>query len=237
MTRHVYIGFDARQEDPYRVAVSSLRQHSSVACEVHKLDMRELFDKRILWRPVYKDAEGRLFDHLSAANQATEFAVSRFVVPHVHKSGTCLFVDCDVVFMADVEELFQLADPRYAVMCVKHANGHTEGLKMDGQIQSVYARKNWSSVVLWNCDHPAHQRLSLAQVNQWPGELLHQFRWLRDSEIGELPAEWNVLINLQPLPPKPKLLHFTMGGPFFPGWKPQPYDDLWNAALERANAG
>ncbi|MDP2141276.1 MAG: hypothetical protein Q8L20_10740 [Gammaproteobacteria bacterium] len=130
-------------------------------------------------------------------------------------------------------DLFALADPDKAVMVVKHQQPETEKTKMDGQEQTFYPRKNWSSVMLWNCDHPANHRLSLQDVNERPGRDLHRFYWLNDSEIGELPAEFNWLVNVQPKPVTPKIAHFTLGGPFTPGWKPQEHDELW---LEAANS-
>ncbi len=231
----VYLGWDPREQSAYRVAQDSLVRNSSRPVAVHRLDAADLYLKRLLWRPVEHDGN-RMIDHMSGAPQSTEFATSRFLVPFLQRTGWALFADCDVVFLGDVSDLFALADPRYAVMCVKHKNGHHEGLKMDGQIQTVYQMKNWSSVTLWNCDHPAHLRMPLALINQWPGELLHQFRWLRDSEIGELPAEWNWLVNIEPKPADPKIAHFTLGAPFIPGWKPAPNDEVWHAASVRCNS-
>lgn len=135
-------------------------------------------------------------------------------------------MDCDVVVMGDVAEAFAYADPRYALMCVKHGHEGSEGTKMGGHVQTAYSRKNWSSVVLWNCDHPAHNRLSVPMVNSWPGLLLHRFSWLKDEEIGALPKEWNWLVNVDDEPENPKIAHFTLGGPWFDR-EPQPYDDLW----------
>jgi hypothetical protein len=98
---------------------------------------------------------------------------------------------------------------------------------MDGQAQLAYPRKNWSSVVLWNCDHPANRRLSLVDVQERRGFDLHQFYWLADNEIGALPAEWNWLVNVEPQPLAPKIAHFTLGGPFTPGWQGANHDSLW----------
>jgi hypothetical protein len=115
--------------------------------------------------------------------------------------------------MGDVAELFREADPRYAVQVVKHQYECTGRDKMDGQRQLAYGRKNWSSVILWNCDHPANKRLSLADVQERRGLDLHQFYWLNDAEIGELPKEWNWLVEVQEKPQAPKIAHFTLGTP------------------------
>lgn len=209
---NVFIGYDSREQAAYEVAKASLLRSASAPVDVYPLEAGDLYRRHLLWRPVEK-VTGVMWDHLSDAAQSTEFATSRFLVPFIQRTGWALFVDSDVVFLADVAELFALADPKYAVMCVKHLPLACEPTKMDAQPQQPYYRKNWSSVMLVNCDHPAHLRLSLPMVNYWPGALLHRFAWLRDEEIGALPPEWNWLVSVQPKPETPKLAHFTLGTP------------------------
>lgn len=221
----VYIGFDGREAEAYRVAESSLHQHASVPVDVTPLNAETLAAYGLLRRP--QDRRGYTYDIHSNAPQATDFAISRFLVPHLAQTGWALFIDCDMVFLADVAELFEQADPNKAVMVVKHQQPDTGGTKMDGQAQLIYPRKNWSSVMLWNCDHPANRRLSLQDVNERPGRDLHAFYHLHDSEIGNLTPDWNVLVGVQEMPLLPKLLHYTLGGPFTPGWKGGPHDDIW----------
>lgn len=229
---NVYIGWDSREQEAYEVAEHSLQANASIPVCAIPLRAEQLRDQRMLWRPV-TNYVGQMRDELSNAPQSTEFATSRFLVPHLQRTGWCLFTDCDMVYLGDVAELLELADPRYAVMVVKHNHIPTEQTKMDGVAQTAYPRKNWSSVVLWNCDHTANHRLDLGMVNWWPGELLHRFAWLRDSEIGELPAEWNWLVGVQPKPAEPKIAHFTLGGPWIPGWDKQDHDEVWTDARER----
>src|SRR5690606_28435707 len=115
--------------------------------------------------------------------------------PWLAENQWALFCDfVDMMFLADPSELFSLADDRYAVMVVKHNHVPTEKKKMDNQAQTVYQRKNWSSVILWNIAHPANARLTIDMVNTLPGRDLHRFCWLEDDEIGELPAAWNHLV-------------------------------------------
>lgn len=227
-TLPVYIGWDDSEPMAFDVARSSLLRHSSIPLYVRALDIRRLATSGLLRRPV--DMRGQRYDIISNAPAATDFAISRFLVPMLVQSGWALFVDSDVVFMDDVAKLVELADPRYAVMCVKHDFVPTRTTKMDRQTQTVYARKGWSSVMLWNCDHDANRRLSLVDVQERRGLDLHGLYWLNDAEIGELPGEWNWLVNEQPRPASPKIAHFTNGGPFTPNWKGAPYDEIWNEA-------
>lgn len=169
-----------------------------------------------------------MFDLESGAYQSTEFAKSRFCIPFLQRRGWALFIDCDMVCRADIKELFDCADDRFAVQVVKHEYKVVEATKMDGQVNSAYPRKNWSSVVLWNLDHPAHRRLPLWRVQQWPGRDLHAFKWLQDDEIGELPNGWNHLVGISSEPEKAKMLHFTNGGLWLDAWKGGPHDDEWN---------
>lgn len=207
----VYIGFDPREPRSYEVAERSLRRHASVPLEVIPLKAERLAECGLLRRPT--DTRGQRYDILSNAAASTEFAISRFLTPILAQTGFALFVDSDVVFLGDVAELFALADSRCAVQVVKHEYTPSESTKMDGQKQLAYARKNWSSVMLFNCDHPANKRLSLADVQERPGRDLHGFYWLGDEEIGALPAEWNWLVDVQPKPANPKIAHFTLGTP------------------------
>lgn len=229
----VYIGWDEREAAAYEVAERSLLAHASLPVLVTPLKSQRLAECGLLRRPT--DLRGQRYDIPSNAPASTEFAISRFLVPMLAQTGWALFTDCDVVFLADVAELFAMADPRYAVMCVKHGpQGHEglnfQGLKMDHQVQTQYPRKNWSSVVLWNCDHPANKRLSLVDVQERRGFDLHQFYWLNDAEIGALPKEWNWLVNVETKPARPALAHFTLGGPFIPGWAGAEHDDIWYRA-------
>ncbi|MEO6709301.1 MAG: hypothetical protein ABIP42_06965, partial [Planctomycetota bacterium] len=101
--------------------------------------------------------------------------------------------------------------------------------KMDGQAQTSYPRKLWSSVCLWNTDHRANRRLSLHDINTRPGRDLHAFYHLHDDEIGALDPAWNVLVGEEDVPDDARILHWTLGGPFTPGWAGQRHDALWRS--------
>lgn len=228
----IYIGYDRRETLAYDVARSSILRRTSKpkTTIIHPLELNQLSiggKFPLLTRPV-EIRDGKMWCPISQAPMATEFAISRFCVPFLQKKGWALFVDCDVVCLADITELFALADEKYAVMCVKHEHKPTETTKMDAQMQTTYSRKNWSSVVLWNCSHPANKGLILENLNTWPGRDLHAFKWLKDEEIGELPNTWNQLVGCQPIIERKGIVHFTLGGPWISGWAPgQAMDDVW----------
>lgn len=215
----IFIGWDSREDIAYQVCVSSLRRHASRSLEIAPLKQDELRARGLYWRDK---------DPLAS----TEFTYTRFLVPALADyKGWALFVDCDFLFTADVADLFSLADERYAVMCVKHDHRPVEKFKMDGAAQTVYPRKNWSSLVLWNCAHPANRRLTPELINRETGAFLHRFLWLSDGLVAEVPETWNWLEGWCRVPQNgpPKGIHFTRGGPWFENWKHVQYADLWLA--------
>lgn len=220
----VYIGYDSREPESYEVARKSLVTHSSIPVHVVPLSITRLAECGLLRRPT--DLRGQRYDIPSNAPASTEFAISRFLVPLLAQTGWALFCDSDVVFMEDIAELLKCADSRYAVQVVKHDSYRPSAVKMDGQPNLAYGKKNWSSVMLFNCDHPANKRLSLTDIQERPGRDLHGMYWLAESEIGELPAEWNWLVTVQPKPVQPKLAHFTLGTPEL--GVTSDYDAIWH---------
>lgn len=227
----VYVGYDEREYEAYRVARLSLLSRAPDV-QVRKLDVQRLRDAGMYTRPTCT-VDGRLFDKVSNAPMATSFAISRFFVPILQHSGWALFTDCDVVFLDDVRKMMLEVEGDQAVYVVKHQYDPSSDTKMDGQVQTAYPRKNWSSVMLFNCDHRAHRRLDLRVLNHAPGLDLHSLGWLRDEEVGELSPRWNWLVNEQPKPDPVGIAHFTLGGPWFPHWAPQPHDELWLSERER----
>ena len=224
----VYIGHDPREQQAFDVAAISFR---AFGCEVIPLRSDVLRAAGILTRTT--DTRGQMWDFNSSANQSTEFAITRFAVPILAHAGWCLFADSDTLCMANPDELLAVADPQYAVMVVKHVPLQDEGTKMRGQIQAAYQRKNWSSVCLWNVDHPANRRLNLTTLNQWPGRDLHAFKWLADSEIGELSPEWNHLVGINRPNDGAKILHFTQGVPTMPGYENCESADVWRSVASQ----
>lgn len=230
----IYIGYDPREGEAYKVAEYSLHRHSTRPAVVTPLYLDRLTRAGLATRP-YRIGGTRatLWDVLSDAPCSTEFSNTRFLTPILAQTGWALFIDCDMLFLGDVARLFALADPRYAVMVVKHQHAGDEGVKMDGCVQTQYRRKNWSSVMLFNCDHPSNRALDLHLVNSVPGRDLHGFCWLADHEIGELPPQWNWLVGVQQKPDGVQLAHYTLGLPFMDGYARAEHSDLWWAERHR----
>lgn len=224
----VYIGYDPREQAAFDVACKTAR---GFGCDVIPLYEDRLRASGILTRPM--DRRGQRWDFNSDAAMSTDFAISRFAVPIIAHSGWCLFADADVVFMQDPHVLEKYKDPSKAVMVVKHQVFELSATKMLGQKQQAYPRKLWSSVMLFNCDHPAHRLLNLTTLNQLPGRDLHAFRWLADEDIGDLPSEANWLVGMMPKPEKPIIAHLTLGGPWLEGWTPHEHDEIWTAESQR----
>lgn len=214
----VYMGWDSREGQAYRVAEYTLRKRSKSALHVVPLKHKALRRQGIFDRPWLVDGKtGDFIDKRDGKPFSTEFAFTRFLVPHLNGyQGWAAFYDADVLFCADIKELFDLRDDRYAAMVVKHDFHPEQSEKMDGCVQQRYWRKNWSSAILWNCGHHSNKTLTPETVNTRPGGWLHAFQWLKDSEIGELPLEWNFLVGHSPTKVRyPKVMHYTDGGPWF----------------------
>lgn len=224
----VYMGYDPREELAYRVAEDSIRRYRP-GINVVPLKLEKLEAQGLVRRP-REIIDGKMWDVNSKAPMSTEFAITRFLPPLLSQSGWALFVDSDIVVYEDLSNILMHADSRYAVMCVKHPALEGTAAKMDGQAQIAYHRKNWSSVMLFNCDHPANRGLTLSAINVVPGKDLHRFFWLDDDEIGELPERWNWLVNVRPRPEYVSIAHFTLGGPWFKDWVAAENDELWETA-------
>jgi hypothetical protein len=228
----VYIGYDEREARAAEVCAKTLLKVTGGELEPEFLCAPKLADQGLLWR-VSDHRGGQDYDLVSNAPKSTRFAISRFLTPILCQQGYALFVDCDTIFQRDPREMLTEITAHHAVSVVKHNHVPTEQWKMVNQAQTAYPRKNWSSVMLFNCDHAANRRLSLRDVNERPGRDLHAFYWLADSEIGGLAPMWNWLVNVQPRPHVQGITHFTLGGPFTEGWHGAEHDDLWLEA-ERA---
>jgi len=179
---------------------------------------------------------GGLFLRDRNALQSTEFSFTRFLTPYLSDyAGWSLFVDCDILFRDDVAKLFAMKDERAAVMVCKHDYTPSSGIKFLNHVQTVYEKKNWSSVMLFNNERC--RSLTPDFVNTASGLELHQFKWLSsDDEIGALPLEWNWLVGEYPYNADAKAVHFTVGGPYFTEFGDCDYSSEWRSYLEQSNS-
>jgi len=208
-----FIGFDPVETGTYHVMSNSLIRHSSMPISITPVSLKNL---------------GGILTRDRHPLQSNDFAFSRFLVPWMcNFEGWAVFSDCDMVVLDDPAKLWALRDDKYAVKVVHHNHVPEEETKYLGTTQTKYARKNWSSVVLWNCAHPAVRRLSPEFVNAADGLDLHQFRFIEDNLIGHLPKAWNYLVGYDKTNDA-KLVHYTTGGPYFEEYRNCDYHQDWH---------
>ena len=207
----VFIGYDSEETVALHVLSHSIMRHASVPSSITPLVLRQL--------PMTRER---------AEYQSTEFSFSRFLVPYLcGYEGRAIFMDCDQLVRADIAELMALHDPYRAVSVVKHEYAPKPDDKFLGYKQSLYAKKNWSSVMVF--ENALCRILTPQVVNTASGLYLHQFKWLQDdSMIGELPVEWNHLVGEYEPNLKAKLVHFTLGTPCFAKYAHCEFADEWH---------
>lgn len=231
MNKSIYIGFDPR-EMAYAITRYSARRLMLKHIPIYGLVLSDLQAKGLYTRPMEWKAK-MMWDTISGAPMSTQHANARFLTPHLAKSGWALFMDGDMLVRGDLSKVFDGLDNNKAVYCVQHKHEPTTDVKMDGQVQLLYARKNWSSFVLFNCDHVANKALTLDVINNTPGRDLHRFFWLADCDIGALDPKWNFLVGHSEPSIDPVVVHFTSGTPDMPGYENVPYADEWRAEQAR----
>ncbi len=211
----IVVGYDRRTPIIYYVLTHSITRRASQPVSFTPLSLDTLERSATMTRDVVE-------------NQSTEFAFSRFLAPYlVNYEGWVIFMDNDVVVLDDIVKLWELRDDRYAVMCVKHEHNPNISVKFLGEKQTVYPKKNWSSVMLMNAARC--KALTPEYVNSASGLDLHRFNWLEsEDEIGALPPEWNNLVGISggKLEDQ-KLLHYTDGGPYFKDYQDCHWADVW----------
>lgn len=232
----IFLGYDPAEDMAYRVARFSIEQRASGPVRVSPIKLSDLKRADLYRRPTTKK-DGQLFDVLSNAPMSTEFAISRFFIPHLIDADNedwVVFADSDIACTDDITKIMDFAVDEYAVVVVQHEQRFDAGVKKVNKTQTAYPFKNWSSVMLWNVRHPAHKALTLQYLNSVPGRTLHGFQWLDRDQIGKLPERWNHLVNIKNELPEggPAIWHFTLGGPWLPQWDPKMWDEVWLKELE-----
>lgn len=220
MTINVFVGFDQLEAIAYHVFCQSVLEKST---------------SLINFTPLAHQNLNFFKNHDDGSNK---FIYSRFLTPFLNEySGWAIFADGDMVCNHDITELWNLKDPSKAVQVVKHEYKTKKTVKYLGNNNEDYPRKNWSSLVLWNCEHPANKILTPEFIQDKPGSFLHRFSWLDDSQIGELPIEWNWLAIEYPNNPAAKIIHYTLGTPCFKEYSTTSQADIWQQAYKKTNEG
>jgi hypothetical protein len=208
----IFIGFDQVESIAYHTLCQSIIENTTVPVSITPVKLSML--------PMYKRRRD--------PKQSNEFSFSRFLVPYLcGYEGWGLFMDCDMMFRADVKELWDLRDSTKSVQVVKHDYTPKNQTKFLGAIQYPYPRKNWSSVMLFNAGHIDCQRLTPALVNNGDALMLHRMHWTSDECIGELPPQWNHLVGEYPYREDAKNVHWTVGGPYFREYSKADYHEEW----------
>jgi hypothetical protein len=177
----IFIGFDKVESVAWHTMVSSIMRYSSrpvAIIPVNLANFKEFFNRE-------RDSK-----------QSNEFSISRFLVPYLcDYEGYGLFFDCDMLLRTDIAEIFNVIDsnPGKAVYVVKHSYEPRDDVKYLNTVQYKYPRKNWSSVVLWNCGHKDNKKVTPEYVNTASAMELHRFLWLEDNDIGELDVRCKII--------------------------------------------
>ena len=208
----IFIGYDPREAIAYHTCANSIIRQASQPVAIIPLALN-LFED-------YTET------HTDGSNH---FIYSRFLVPHLmNYIGHAIFIDGDMIVRSDIVELWNLRRHDMDVQVVKHDYKTRMKEKYLGSRNEDYPRKNWSSVILWNCQNPANKRLTPTFIEKATGAELHRFSWIRDERIGELPIEWNWLPDEFGANPEAKLLHYTLGTPCFEEFHDTPQGEEWH---------
>ena len=213
----IFCGFDDRESLGTYVFMSSVLHRASIPVSFVPL---------------------RLRDVKIGTNQ---FTLSRFLVPYLcGYKGKVVFCDAaDMICLEDVAEFRTMLDEMTtAVSVVKHNYLTKNPVKYIGtEMESPnlnYERKNWASMMLINCEHPAWKTITPQAIDTFKMLDLLQFRFLADSEIGDVPNEWNRMVDEdQPLGGA-KIVHWTAGIPAFKHYHNAVGADLWRIECARS---
>jgi lipopolysaccharide biosynthesis glycosyltransferase len=208
----VFIGYDPREAIAYHVCANSIIRNSSRPVSIIPVALN-----------LFKDYSET---HTDGSNH---FIYTRFLVPYLMSwKGSAIFIDGDMIVRGDIAELWDMRDMAKDVQVVKHDYKTKMTEKYLGAKNEDYPRKNWSSVILWNCSSFPNRKLTPEFIQQSTGSSLHRFTWLEDNRIGELPPEWNWLPDEYGPNENAKLLHYTLGTPSFHEFADTPMADEWH---------
>lgn len=211
----VFIGYDPHEAAAFHVLSHAIMVRASAPVSIVGLTLNSL---------------GNIFHREYDKKQSTNFSFTRFLVPYLCDfTGHAIFMDCDMLCRGDIAELWRYRSASHAVRVVKHEYEPSTQTKFLGHEQTQYPLKNWSSVMVFNCRQCTN--LTPEYVSHASGLDLHQFKWLTDGpyRVGALPSEWNYLVgeDTRDKAEDPKLVHYTLGGPYFKESRDCEYAEEW----------
>jgi len=227
----VFIGYDSSQDysdkfsdivnPPYVVCKQSILNNVNREVEIIPIKIAALKELGLYYRK----------EDLSST---TEFTYSRFMVPYLSDyKGISIFCDSDFLWKCDILETLDYINDDFAVSCVHHDYTPSNNTKMDGKIQTTYPRKNWSSLMIFNNEHPLTKKLNVDLVNTETPQYLHRMQWAGEH-IGKIPVEYNWLVGDYKIIDNPKALHYTNGGPWYNDYIKE-YEKDWLDVLNSIN--
>lgn len=205
----IFIGHDSKYPQATKVCRASMESYNS------NLNITYV-DKQHLKKYEFYGRE-------DLSTESTEFSFTRFYVPMLcNYEGIALFCDNDFLWKCDPLEVEKyLGDNDIAV--VKHEDYEALGIKMDGKENKSYPRKNWSSLIIYNCSKL--KNLTKEYLDNASPSDLHELKWA--DKIGEIPRSYNHLVGVYKPHNKIKALHYTNGGPWFDKYKDAELSEQW----------
>ena len=196
----VFIGYDQRQPVAFQVLAHSIWKRASKPVTITRLDIRQL--------PIERQG-------------LTEFTYSRYLVPWLCGfHGKALFLDADMLCLADVAELFDM-EVNSPVSVVKSEN-----------------RFEWPSMMLFNnplCRYAFGHGLNTPDFSFIEEGKPQNFEWAGGADnVGKLPPEWNHIVPYDGENPDAKIIHYTQGIPCFPETEGCEWGEAWRQEAQDA---
>lgn len=216
----VFIGYDPNETVAFHVCANSIIRNSSKPVAIIPLALN-------LLSSLYTE------HHTDGSNQ---FIYSRFLVPYLmNYTGWAIYIDGDMIVTGDIAELWDERRYDKDVLVVKHDYKTKHPIKYLGANNQDYPRKNWSSVIIWNCSSDTNKNLTPSFISNSTGAELHRFTWIKDQRIGEISTEWNWLVGEYDQNQNAKLYHYTVGIPAFSEYHGCDHADIWHDELQLIN--
>jgi len=247
MTYHIYVGFDEREPTAYQVAKFTLQKYAKVPIKVHKLCHRDLRSQGLFTREWKIEANGQYVDLVDGRPFSTQFSHTRFLIGELWKrledptkSDLVMFVDCDFIWTTDIGKMFEYIEQHRtstsALWCVKHDYKPENTIKMDGMKQEQYNKKLWSAMFVLEMTSDSNKSVDFVDLVRFEtGRNLHQFSWLKPTEVEGLPEDWHFVAGHSEnhlAKERIKALHYTNGGPWFPHMRDCLHAEMWLSEYE-----